>query len=91
MDLLLREIDKMKADVRKLEDRIFTYEANPNFNPDDVRYRRLLDEKQLLMGNLCELRTNVYSKALSAYTSSNPDEPANKKQKTWSKFISDFY
>jgi hypothetical protein len=75
---LKSEIDELKVDVKKLEDRIFTFEMNANFNPDDVRYQRLLSEKQLLLAHLCDLRTNIYTKALSF---GDGEGPAAKKQK----------
>jgi hypothetical protein len=75
---LKSEIDELKVDVKKLEDRIFTFEMNANFNPDDVRYQRLLSEKQLLLAHLCDLRTNIYTKALSF---GDGEGPAVKKQK----------
>jgi hypothetical protein len=56
------EIEQLKVAMNSLEERIVKYEDNDNFNPSDIRYTRLVDEKRVLMQNLCDLRS-VYSQS----------------------------
>jgi hypothetical protein len=53
---LRNEIEELKAALKSLEERIIRYEDNDKFNPNDIRYTRLVDEKRILLQNLCELR-----------------------------------
>ncbi len=71
MDFLLHEIELLREDVDKVERRISALEDSNNFHPHDIRYTRLLDEKKLLVENLCKLRVNISSVGtLSSTTSS---------------------
>jgi hypothetical protein len=66
MDFLLKEIDEIKSDLRRLEEKISRLEDDSNFKPEDVRYKRLVDEKHLLLSHLCQLRTSIYSHGVVA-------------------------
>ena len=91
---LKAEIDELKADVRRLEEKISSIEQKPTFKEDDFRYRRLVEEKHMLLEHLCQLRTNVYSKLMLQPTISSSENshhnngsvksefPASKRQKT---------
>lgn len=59
MDFLLHQIDLLRGDVDKVESRICAFEDSNKFQPHDIRYTRLLEEKKLLVENLCKLRVNV--------------------------------
>mmetsp|Transcript_27904 Transcript_27904/g.30499 ORF Transcript_27904/g.30499 Transcript_27904/m.30499 type:complete len:293 (-) Transcript_27904:207-1085(-) len=89
---LKAEIVELKADVRRLEEKISSIEQKPTFKEDDFRYRRLVEEKHMLLEHLCQLRTNVYSKLMLQPTTSENSHhnngnvksefPASKRQKT---------
>jgi len=59
MDCFQIEFDRIRADIERIETRILWFEDNPKFQPTDIRYTRLLEEKKLLVKNLCELRINI--------------------------------
>lgn len=96
MDFLLKEIDEIKSDLRRLEEKISRLEDDSNFKPEDVRYKRLVDEKHLLLSHLCQLRTSIYSHGVvaapvesSSSNAGNSEETlGTKRQRTTEKVFS---
>ncbi len=62
---VIDEITTLRQDLARIEERLNFFEtggadgSNRTFDPDDVRYSRLLEEKKFLLSHLCELRMQV--------------------------------
>jgi len=59
VDMSIQELYRLKDDVNSLEGRIVNLEELEGFDAQDVRYTRLLREKEMLLTNLCAMRLKL--------------------------------
>jgi hypothetical protein len=66
--LILEELEKVRLDIDKLEMTLFTMENDPSHHhhvmSTDERYIRLVNEKEMLIKNLCEIRKDLCNKGI---------------------------
>jgi hypothetical protein len=62
--LIIEEIDRMRRDLDKLETELTDCEMRIDFQPDNQRYLRLRNEKELVLKNLCDIRKELLQKAI---------------------------
>jgi len=69
--LILEELEKVHLDVKELENTLSTMENDPNHHHNyhhalssDTRYIRLVNEKEMLIKNLCEIRKDLCNKGI---------------------------
>jgi hypothetical protein len=70
--LILEELEKVRSDIEKLEMTLFTMENDPSHHhhhhhhvvSSDTRYIRLVNEKEMLIKNLCEIRKDLCNKGI---------------------------
>jgi hypothetical protein len=67
----VQELGKLRQDIDHVESRIVDFESKVNFDGADVRYRRLLDDKKVLLVNLCELRIHLISRSITRDVETN--------------------
>lgn len=60
--LIIEELHRARTDVEKYETDLTELENSPTFNPKSARYNRLLWEKDLVLKNLCDLRSDLSKK-----------------------------
>lgn len=73
MDYIRDELRRIRSDINKLELKILSFEGSFNFQPNDIRYTRLVEEKTVLLQNFCELRINVSTFILNTSNITNCD------------------
>ena len=66
--LILEELEKVRLDIDKIEMALFKME-NDGYVSSDVRYIRLINEKEMLIKNLCEIRKDLCNKGMTLYNS----------------------
>lgn len=60
--LIIEELHRARTDVEKYEADLTELENRPDFNHKSARYNRLLWEKDLVLKNLCDLRSDLSKK-----------------------------
>lgn len=58
-DIFLQELQRLREEINSLEQRIVSLESFESYDSQDVRYTRLLQEKELLITNLCAIRIKL--------------------------------
>ena len=66
--LILEELEKVRLDIDKIEMALFKME-NDGYVSSDVRYIRLINEKEMLIKNLCEIRKDLCNKGVTIFYS----------------------
>lgn len=59
LSFLIKETEKIRQDIAKIDERLNDFESRMDFDPNDIRYSRHLEDKKILLPHLCELRRLV--------------------------------
>jgi hypothetical protein len=62
--LIVEEIGHVRRDLEQLEVELTDCEVRPGLCKDNLRYVRLVSEKELVLKNLCDIRTELLQKAV---------------------------
>lgn len=60
--LIIEELERIRYDINKIEILIINLENTILFNPNDTKYIRLINEKEILLKNLCDIRLELCRK-----------------------------
>lgn len=65
--LIIDEVERIKRDCDKIEAELSDCEARIDFTPQNARYVRLSAEKDLMLKNLCDVRTELCKRAIDMH------------------------
>lgn len=62
--LIIEEIERIRSEIEQYESDISDCEVRIDFKPDKPRYLRLCEEKNRLMKNLADIRSELCAKGI---------------------------